>query len=136
MGRIPLLAAACLACAACDRGYGEGPMLGIVYGTVTGPSGAPVAGATLTLWKLDHATCSTRGPISGDSAVTTATGSFRIEDWSFGGGRRSYSVPTCAELAVRLPAGAALSDTSVGPINYRIYLGPPDSTRVDIALSP
>jgi hypothetical protein len=129
-----LFAAMTMLLAACDREVGEGPILGVVYGVITRASGDPVAGATVTLWPLDRASCSQPGPVSVDSAKTKTTGDFRVEQWSFGGARRPFSYAACAQLLVRFPRDLALRDTTLDSIKYRMYFGPPDSTRIDIRL--
>ena len=120
--------------AACDRPVGEGPILGIVYGVITRASGEPVAGAIVTLWPLDRASCSQPGLVPVDSAATQITGEFRVEEWSFGGARRPFSYAACAQLLVRFPRALALRDTTLDDVEYRMYFGPPDSTRIDIRL--
>ena len=118
---------------ACRDEPGEGPILGVVYGTITRGTDTPVAGATVALWPMDRATCTNRG-IAVDSAVTTPTGSFRMEDWSFGGAKGPFSYPVCAQLTVRFPPMLGLRDTTLSAIEYRMYFGPVDSTRIDIQL--
>jgi hypothetical protein len=124
---VPLLAA-------CVDPPGEGPIIGVVHGVVMRASGEPVSGATVTLRTMDRATCSNPSEFP-DSTTTRVAGDFRFELTSFGGGHRPFSYPVCARLAVRFPAEAGLRDTTLSRIDYRMYFGPVDSTRVDVRLS-
>lgn len=119
--------------ASCDRGYGEGPLVGIVYGAITTAAAQPIAGAMVKLVNLDRSTCTNPGPVAVDSVTTTVTGTYRLQAWSFGGGKRPFSEAACALLVVRFPAEPA-RDTSV-TVQYRMYFGPPDSTRVDLQIA-
>jgi hypothetical protein len=120
---------------ACDGGViGEGFILGVVYGSITDASGSPVAGVRVTLRDLDRTTCSQPLEFPHDSTLSAASGIYRVEAATFGGARRDFSYPVCAQLEVRFPAGLAHRDTTLARIDYRMYFGTRDSTRIDIHL--
>lgn len=109
-------------------GCSPAPDEAVVYGRVTGPGGAPVAGA---LVRAVVGIPSCESSPAGMEATTGADGGYRILAYSFGG-----PPDPCQHVLALAPAGSGLrgSDTVPFTVSFRGMGTPPDSVRVDLVL--
>ncbi|HEU0302009.1 MAG TPA: carboxypeptidase-like regulatory domain-containing protein [Longimicrobium sp.] len=99
----------------------------VVYGRVTDPAGAAVAGSLVRV-EIGIPGCGS-SPIM--EATTGADGRYRILAYSFGGPE-----PRCEHVFALPPAGSALlaSDSLPVAVQFRSARAQPDSVRVDLML--
>jgi hypothetical protein len=106
----------------------------LVYGTVTGPDGAPVAGARVAVTADRRGACPASGAqyldLTANTALTDVAGAYRARADVFLDVQRG-----CVRVEVAPPASAPLAASSVsaGPVQFGAYVGS-DSVRVDVTL--
>ncbi|HEX8691766.1 MAG TPA: hypothetical protein VF746_05065 [Longimicrobium sp.] len=107
----------------------------VVYGTVTGPDGAPSAGARVLVIGDRFGNCpaseATYLDLPGDLVTADADGKYRGEASVF-----LDVAQGCVRVIASPPPGIVAGDVSVSAGPVRFGLLPPDSVRVDVTLPP
>jgi hypothetical protein len=99
----------------------------VVFGRVTRNTGAAVGGTAISV-RVFRAGCSGTVRTSGSGAAA-ADGAFRVELHT------NVTTPLCGELEAVPPPASGLGRTVVESFFVR-FASPPDSVRVDVALTP
>ncbi|HEX2076741.1 MAG TPA: carboxypeptidase-like regulatory domain-containing protein [Longimicrobium sp.] len=101
----------------------------VVYGRVTDPSGAVVAGA---LVRAERGPPGCQPSVERWEGTTSATGRYRVSVYSHGGPDADW----CQRVFALPPAGSTLrgSDSVAFTVRYRPAGSQPDSVRVDLVL--
>jgi hypothetical protein len=128
--------AALLLAASCDPiticGCSPPPEAAVLYGTVTGPGGAPVAGAGLAAEVSGPGCAPPVDPLGHDpAAVSGADGTFRLTVFA----PRYIRPGDCLRALAAPPPGSNLRAAEPVPFAVRFGPGPNlDSARVDLVL--